>query len=84
MVRKRYVKVLTELKRTHKCPKCGHGSVRRKSVGIWNCGKCNLTFTGGAYIPETKLAVVAKRAAKGTQSPETPEVPVTKERAQTD
>ena len=84
MVRKRYVKVLTEMKRAHKCPKCGHRSVRRKSVGIWNCRKCDLTFTGGAYIPETKLGVVAKRSAKGAPSPETPEIPVAKEKEQPD
>ncbi|UCE29627.1 MAG: 50S ribosomal protein L37ae [Candidatus Bathyarchaeota archaeon] len=83
-VRKRYVKVLTEMKRGHRCPKCGAGSVRRRSVGVWNCRKCNLTFTGGAYIPVTKLGVVAKRSAKGAPSPEPSEAPVTKEREQPD
>jgi large subunit ribosomal protein L37Ae len=39
--------------------------VKRKSVGIWQCGKCNFAFTGGAYMPSTKIGVVAKRAAKG-------------------
>jgi large subunit ribosomal protein L37Ae len=38
--------------------------VTRKSVGVWQCGKCYFTFTGGAYMPSTKLGVVAKRAAK--------------------
>jgi large subunit ribosomal protein L37Ae len=64
-VRKRYVKVVTELKRPHKCPQCGFVRVRRQSVGIWKCQKCNFTFAGGAYTPITKLGVVAKRAAKG-------------------
>jgi large subunit ribosomal protein L37Ae len=41
--------------------------VKRKSVGVWQCGKCNFTFTGGAYMPATKLGAVAKRAAKGLQ-----------------
>lgn len=36
------------------------------SVGVWKCRKCGHTFAGGAYIPSTKLGVVAKRAAKGT------------------
>lgn len=79
-VRKRYVKVLSEMKKSHRCPKCGSESVRRKSVGVWNCRKCGLTFTGGAYIPVTKLGTIAKRSAKGLPSPETPEVLVAEER----
>jgi len=67
-VRKRQVAVLTELKKTHKCPQCGSMSVQRESVGVWKCKKCGLTFTGGAYTPATKLGVVAKRSAKGASS----------------
>jgi len=64
-VRKRYIKVITELKRPHKCPSCGFVRVRRESVGVWKSNKCGFTFSGGAYTPTTKLGVVAKRAAKG-------------------
>ncbi len=64
-VRKRYVKVITELKRPHKCPNCGFVRVHRESVGVWKCGKCRYTFAGGAYTPATKLGAVARRAAKG-------------------
>ncbi len=64
-VRKRYIKVIAGLKSAHKCPQCGFVKVKRQSVGIWKCGKCNFTFTGGAYMPTTKLGIVAKRAAKG-------------------
>jgi large subunit ribosomal protein L37Ae len=64
-VRKRYVKVITELKKPHRCPQCGFVRVRRLSVGIWKCGKCEFTFAGGAYTPNTKLGTVARRAAKG-------------------
>ncbi|MCW4022895.1 MAG: 50S ribosomal protein L37ae [archaeon] len=63
-IRKRYVKVLTEQRQTHKCPQCGAEAVKRESVGVWNCGKCNVTFAGGAYTPVTKLGVVAKRQVK--------------------
>lgn len=69
-VRKRYTKVVTEMKKAHKCPQCGTASVRRESVGIWNCRKCGYTFAGGAYTPTTKLGVVAQRAAKGTSTAE--------------
>jgi len=64
-VRKRYIEVVSSLKKAHKCPKCGSTSVRRQSVGVWGCKKCGAVFTGGAYSPETKLGVIAKRAAKG-------------------
>lgn len=64
-VRKRYIKVITELRKPHTCPQCGLKRVKRISVGIWKCKKCGITFTGGAYSPTTKLGVVAKRAAKG-------------------
>jgi large subunit ribosomal protein L37Ae len=69
-VRKRYTKVLSEMKKDHKCPQCGSESIRRESVGVWNCRKCGLTFTGGAYTPVTKLGVVAKRGVKGLPAPE--------------
>ena len=64
-VRKRYIKVITELKKPHRCPQCGFVRVKRESVGIWVCGKCAYTFAGGAYTPHTKLGAVAKRTAKG-------------------
>ncbi len=64
-VRKRYVKVITELKKPHKCPQCGFVRVHRVSVGVWKCGKCGYTYAGGAYTPVTKLGVIAKRSAKG-------------------
>jgi len=83
-VRKRYVKVITELKRPHKCPSCGFVRVNRESVGVWKCGKCNFTFAGGAYTPATKLGAIAKRAAKGLTAEEAakaamPAEPVTEE-----
>lgn len=70
-VRKRYMKVMIEMKKPHKCPQCGFSRVKRESVGIWKCRKCGFTYTGGAYTPITKLGIVAKRSAKGTQAEET-------------
>jgi large subunit ribosomal protein L37Ae len=64
-VRKRYSKVVTEMKKPHRCPQCGFPRVRRVSVGVWGCRKCGFTFTGGAYTPTTKLGIVARRIAKG-------------------
>jgi len=64
-VRKRYAKVITGMKKPHKCPQCGFSRVTRVSVGVWECRKCGYKFTGGAYTPSTKLGIVAKRVAKG-------------------
>jgi large subunit ribosomal protein L37Ae len=65
------MKVTAGLKIAHKCPQCGFVKVKRLSVGVWKCGKCNFTFTGGAYVPTTKLGILAKRAAKGAPVEET-------------
>ena len=65
MVRKRYIRIVTEMKKPHRCPQCGLMRVKRISVGVWECRKCGFTFTGGAYTPTTKLGIVAKRVAKG-------------------
>lgn len=69
-VRKRYIKVLREMKKPQKCPQCGLMRVKRVSVGVWKCKKCEFTFTGGAYTPTTKLGIVAKRLAKRTVAEE--------------
>ena len=69
-VRKRYLKVMTEMKKPHRCPRCGFPRVKRESVGVWKCRKCDFTYTGGAYTPVTKLGVIAKRSAKGVPAEE--------------
>jgi len=38
-----------EQRKKHPCPYCHANAVRRKAVGIWNCKKCDATFTGRAY-----------------------------------
>ncbi|MFQ6094845.1 MAG: 50S ribosomal protein L37ae [Candidatus Bathyarchaeia archaeon] len=62
-VRKRYRTVVGDMRKPRTCPQCGFRSVRRESVGIWVCRKCGFRFTGGAYVPTTKLGVTAKRSA---------------------
>jgi large subunit ribosomal protein L37Ae len=55
-VRKRYVSIISEMRKAHICPQCGFKAVRRDSVGIWVCRKCGFKFSGGAYTPTTKLS----------------------------
>jgi len=75
-VRKRYTKIVSSLKEANKCPQCSTVSVRRQSVGVWECRKCGFTFAGGAYTPVTKLGIIARRTAKGVQ----PEAPLEEEK----
>ncbi|MBS7659896.1 MAG: 50S ribosomal protein L37ae [Candidatus Bathyarchaeia archaeon] len=69
-VRKRYIKIITELRKDHLCPRCGLLRVKRVSVGVWTCKKCGYTFTGGAYAPSTKIGTIARRVAKGAAAEE--------------
>lgn len=61
-VRKRYIDAISEAKKPQTCPQCGLKSVRRESIGIWFCKRCGFKFTGGAYVPTTKLGITAKRS----------------------
>lgn len=58
-VRFKLGKIETEQRKKHKCPYCSYVKVRRKSVGIWGCGKCGAEFTDKAYSVQT----TAKQAA---------------------
>lgn len=69
VVRKRYIDIVTQLRRRHECPRCHFKTVTRLSVGIWHCGKCGLRFSGGAYVPTTKLGEIARRAIKAGPTP---------------
>jgi large subunit ribosomal protein L37Ae len=63
-VRKKYNKIISNMRSDHECPKCGLRKVRRESVGIWNCRKCGFRFTGGSYVPSSKIANTAERVTR--------------------
>lgn len=44
-----------EQRKKHQCPYCNNVSVKRVSVGIWLCKKCNSKFTGKAYSIRKKI-----------------------------
>ena len=62
--RKRFATVITGLRAPHECPQCHIVAVKRLSVGVWLCRKCGFKFTGGAYVPRTKLGEIAERASR--------------------
>lgn len=45
----KYAKIEIEQRKKHQCPYCRKLAVKRLSVGIWHCRKCNAKFTGKAY-----------------------------------
>ncbi len=49
----------------HTCASCGAQAVRRIHTGIWQCRKCDHTFAGGAYTPQTGGGQSAKKALRG-------------------
>lgn len=54
-------------KATHRCPRCRTFGVRKVSIGIWKCRKCDYTFTGGAWTPITNNAKKINRTAAQVQ-----------------
>ncbi|EKD18354.1 60S ribosomal protein L37a [Drepanopeziza brunnea f. sp. 'multigermtubi' MB_m1] len=42
------------------CTFCGKTTVKRHSVGIWNCKACNKTVAGGAYTVSTPAAAAMR------------------------
>lgn len=44
-----FAKIEKEQRKKHKCPYCSAMKVKRVSVGIWQCRRCNAKFTGRAY-----------------------------------
>ncbi|MGM5482555.1 MAG: hypothetical protein ACQESF_03770 [Nanobdellota archaeon] len=53
-VRERLGKVESIAKSKHKCPYCNYVAVKKESMGIFHCSKCNAKFTGRAFSPVKK------------------------------
>jgi large subunit ribosomal protein L37Ae len=56
-IRRRIQEVEVEQRKRHQCPRCLAYSVKRKSTGVWGCGRCGLVFAGGAYRPVVTTAL---------------------------
>ena len=64
-----FSKIETEQRKLHKCPYCSKVAVKRAALGIWQCRKCNVKFTGKAYS-------VTKKITASEEAPEFVEQPV--------
>ena len=60
-VRKQWTRITREMRGSHRCPRCSSRSVKRDSVGVWECTKCDYRFAGGAYQPSTKTGEASMR-----------------------
>ncbi len=50
------------------CSKCGAMKIKRIATGIWKCTKCESTFTGGSYVPQTSAHMTVMRAVHGEKA----------------
>ncbi len=63
-VRRRAGSALKKKSRQYVCPSCQYPKVRRKAAGIWECKKCNHTFTGGVWEPFTRASDANNRVVR--------------------
>ncbi|MEZ5336148.1 MAG: 50S ribosomal protein L37ae [Methanolobus sp.] len=58
-----------KMRMPHKCPKCARPNVKRMGTGIWKCTKCDYTFAGGTFLPQTNVGkTVARSVKKATEA----------------
>ncbi|RAH13603.1 MAG: 50S ribosomal protein L37ae [Methanobacteriota archaeon] len=63
-VRRNSAGAMKKKSQLYTCPVCQYKKVKRKSVGIWHCDKCNHTFTGGAWEPYTRATTANQRITR--------------------
>ncbi len=51
-----------KMRAKYTCAKCGEDKITRISTGIWQCYKCNHTFAGGTYVPQSPAHITVLRA----------------------
>jgi large subunit ribosomal protein L37Ae len=69
-LRERVGVVESEMRKRHVCPSCKAPAVKRVSVGIWQCRKCNHKFTSKAYtvakMPSIKAPITDEDLARSS------------------
>ncbi|QDX39816.1 50S ribosomal protein L37ae [Salarchaeum sp. JOR-1] len=70
VARRRVSEIESDTNKDHSCPECGAEKVSRKGTGIWQCGKCDYKFAGGAYRPETPGGESVQRSIRTALSEE--------------
>lgn len=70
VARRRVAEIEAEMHGDHACPDCGTEAVSREGTGIWTCGRCGHTFTGGSYTPETPGGRAVRRSIRAALADE--------------
>lgn len=70
VARRRVAEIEGNMRADHACPECGEPRVDRNGTGIWECGDCGYTFTGGAYTPETPGGKTVRRSIRAALAEE--------------
>jgi large subunit ribosomal protein L37Ae len=64
VARRRVANIEAATNEKHVCPECGEEKVARIGTGVWQCGKCDYQFAGGAYQPETPAGSTVSRSIR--------------------
>ena len=48
-LKKKFAKIESQQKTIYPCPYCNYVRVKRVSMGVWHCNKCDAKFTSKAY-----------------------------------
>ncbi|MFH1649272.1 MAG: 50S ribosomal protein L37ae [Candidatus Woesearchaeota archaeon] len=59
-VRDKYGSIEVQQKKLYPCPHCGYIKVKRMSLGVWHCTKCENTMAGRAFNFEARKSVGGK------------------------
>jgi large subunit ribosomal protein L37Ae len=68
VARRRVAEIEADMNDDHTCPDCGSDAVAREGTGIWACGRCDYTFAGGTYRPETPGGRQVRRSIRAALS----------------
>jgi len=47
------VRKIEDAAKNAKCPSCGSPRVKKSSVGVWACGRCERVFAAAAFTTES-------------------------------
>lgn len=68
--RRRVAEIEADTNADHECPDCGAERVSRTGTGMWECGRCDYAFAGGAYRPETPGGRTVRRSIRAALADE--------------